>query len=80
MNVVEVFVATGCHLCPPTQQAAEEAAAALGATVVVTDIDGDPVLERQYRARIPVVVVNGREVGAFTVTSGEIRAALRGSS
>lgn len=80
MNRITVIVAEGCHLCPPTQAAAEEAAAALGATLTVVDIDGDVALERRYRARIPVVLVDDREVGSFAVTTGEILHAAQESS
>ncbi|MGI9117777.1 MAG: glutaredoxin family protein [Gaiellales bacterium] len=76
MSRVEVYVATGCHLCPPTLLAAQEACAARGLEPRVIDIDGDPDLERRYRVAIPVVLVDGVEVGRFAVTAGEIASVL----
>lgn len=80
MTRITVVVARGCHLCPATQGAAEEAARILGAGLEVIDIDGVLDLERRYRARIPVVLVDDREVGAFAVTTGEILHAVEDSS
>ncbi len=80
MSTVTVVVAAGCHLCPPTLAAAREAAAASGAALTVIDIDGDPDLERRYRARIPVVLLDDREIGCYAVTAGEILQALKDSS
>ncbi len=76
MTRVEVVVATGCHLCPPALEAAR--AACVGRTVdfVVVDIDGDVELERRYRELIPVVLVDGVEVGHFSVERSAIEKAL----
>ena len=76
MTVVVVYVATGCHLCPPAVAAAEAACAARGLAPRVIDIDGDVRLERQYRELIPVVHVDGVEVGHYAVTEAEIGAVL----
>jgi hypothetical protein len=77
MRRVEVLVARGCSLCPATVEAARAACAgAPGVELVVTDIDGDLELERAHRAAIPVVLVDGVEVGRLAVTEGEILAAL----
>jgi hypothetical protein len=74
-----VIVAAGCQLCPAAICAAEEVAAEAGEEVAleVIDIDGDVVLERRWRAMIPVVLLDGREIGRYTITAGEMRAALR---
>ncbi len=78
--IVEVFIASGCQLCPAAVRAAEEAVQTHAADLVITDIDGDVELERTYRASIPVVVVGGREVGRYAVTAGEIIRALQHGS
>ena len=75
---IEVFMATGCHLCPPAIEAAAVACSTSSKPVdlVITDIDGDVALEHRYRERIPVVEVDGNEIARFFVTSEEILAAL----
>ena len=76
MNRVEVIMATGCHLCPPAIEAARAASAGNGVELVIVDIDGDVELERRYRELIPVVLVNGVEVGHFVIEQEIIEKAL----
>ncbi len=76
MTRVEVVVATGCHLCPPALEAARAACVGRAVDFVVVDIDGDVELERRYRELIPVVLVDGVEVGHFSVEQSAIEKAL----
>ncbi|MBJ7333664.1 MAG: glutaredoxin family protein [Thermoleophilia bacterium] len=76
MRRVEVIVATGCHLCPPAIEAARAASAGHGVELVIVDIDGDVDLERRYRELIPVVLVDGVEVGHFVIEQSAIERAL----
>jgi hypothetical protein len=76
MNRVEVIMATGCHLCPPAIEAARAASARESVELVIVDIDGDVELERRYRELIPVVLVNGVEVGHFVIEQETIEKAL----
>ncbi len=76
MSRVEVIVATGCHLCPPAIEAARAASAGHGVELVIVDIDGDVDLERRYRERIPVVLVDGVEVGHVVIEQLTIENAL----
>ncbi len=46
------------------------------ADVVVLDIDADPALTDRYTVRVPVVVVDGREVAELEVSPWQIEAAL----
>jgi glutaredoxin len=76
MSRVVVYMATGCHLCPPTVEAARAVCTERGVNLEVIDIDGDIELERRYRERIPVVLVDGTEIGHYAVTAGELRSVL----
>lgn len=76
MNRVEVIIATGCHLCPPAIEAARAASAGHGVELVLVDIDGDVELEHRFRELIPVVLVNGVEVGHFVIEQSAIAKAL----
>lgn len=73
---VVVYMATGCHLCPPAVAAAEAACRARGLVPRIVDIDGDVELEHRYRELIPVVVVDGQEAGRYVITEAEIGAVL----
>jgi Glutaredoxin-like domain (DUF836) len=70
---VVVFTAPGCHLCGP---AVEVVRRVCGSDFRVVDISTDTALERQYRARIPVVEVDGVERFRYSVDEAELRAAL----
>lgn len=76
MSRVEVIMATGCHLCPPAIEAATAASVGRSVELVIIDIDGDVELERRYRELIPVVLVNGVEVGHFVIEQEIIEKAL----
>ena len=76
MSDVVVYVATGCHLCPPAIAAAEAACAPRGLHPRIIDNDGELELEHAYRQLIPVVIVDGVEVGHYVITEGEVAAVL----
>jgi glutaredoxin len=64
----------GCHLC----EAAEEAVADLLPAARVVEVAGDPDLERAYGARVPVLVIGGREVAAGRIDAATLAAVLAG--
>ncbi len=70
---VRVYVAEGCHLCGP---AVEVVRRVLGDGFALVSITGDPVLERRYRERIPVVEIDGEATFTYVVDEDELRAAL----
>ncbi len=76
MTRVEVFIATGCSLCPAAVVVATSVCTDVAVELVLSNIDGDVELERRYRTRIPVVEVNGVEVGCYVITGGELQAAI----
>ena len=76
MRHVVVYMATGCHLCPPTVAAVKAVCLERGLEATVVDIDGDVELERLHRERIPVVMVDDQEVGHYLVTESDLRAVL----
>jgi glutaredoxin len=76
MTRVVVYMATGCHLCPPTVAAVQVVCQERGLEATVVDIDGNVELERLYRERIPVVMVDDQEVGHFLVTESDLRVVL----
>jgi hypothetical protein len=68
---IAVYTAPGCHLCGP---AVEVVRSVCGDDFDLVDITTDTALERQYRARIPVVEVDGVERCRYVVDADELRA------
>ena len=70
---VVVYVAQGCHLCDAALEVVRDVC---GDAFSVVDITGDPVLERAYRERIPVVEVDGRASFTYFVHPDALRSAV----
>jgi glutaredoxin len=72
---VVVYTRAGCGLC----RRAEELVAreARRADVRVVDVDTDESLVARYGVRVPVILVEGREVAELEVGPGTVRRALR---
>ena len=63
-RTVTLVAATGCHLCESARNVIARVRAELPFELEEIDITGDEALERRYRERIPVVLIDGEE--AFT--------------
>lgn len=74
-STVEVFTRERCGLCATAEEIVRDEAGR--AEVRFIDIDTDEELVRRYHIRVPVVVVDGREVAEGRVEPGDIRTALR---
>ena len=72
---VVVYTRERCGLC----RRAEELVAreARRATVRHVDVDADPDLVARFGVRVPVVLVDGREVAELEVPRGAVRRAVR---
>jgi len=53
-----------------------DARSELGFELVVIDIEGDPELERRYRALLPVVEIDGEQAFVFEVDARALRERL----
>lgn len=73
--LVQVFTREDCSLCAEAERLAREEAGP--ATVELIDVDRDPALQERYGERVPVVVVEGREIAEGHVERGRIRGAVR---
>ena len=76
MTRVVVYMATGCHLCPPTVEAARTVCRERDLNLEIINIDGVVELERLHRERIPVVTVDDVEIGHYLVTESDLRSVL----
>ena len=67
----------GCHLCDVARTLVELVCAEEDVGFAEQDITADPFLAYEYADAVPVVLVDGAEVGRFRVSPEAVRAALR---
>jgi hypothetical protein len=75
--VVTLYGKPGCHLCDEARAVVREALQGCDAQLNEVDITLDPVLERRYGERIPVVVVDGEELFEYFVDKRALAERLR---
>jgi glutaredoxin-like protein DUF836 len=73
---VELIGAPDCHLCESARRVIETVRGGMPFDLVETDISGDEELERRYRERIPVVLVDGEEAFTYFVHPDALRRRL----
>ena len=73
MAVLTVYGKPGCHLCDDARAAVRDVLAGRDVRLREVDVTLDPVLERRYGERIPVLALDGEELFELFVD----RAALR---
>lgn len=66
----------GCHLCDDAERVVAAVAAQTGHSWVKLSIDDAPDLQERYWEKIPVILVDGREVAYWRVSERALRAAL----
>ncbi len=72
MSRVTIYGAPGCCLCDEARTVLAGVRATRPFTLEEVDISVDPVLERRYRRRIPVVAVDGEEAFEYQVEAAEL--------
>lgn len=65
-----------CHLCDDFLAELAPIAAEFGVSVEVIDIDADPALEARYNELVPVLVLEGKELGQHRLDAKCVRDAL----
>ena len=66
-----------CHLCHVVARVATQVQEDLAFHLTIVDIDTDEQLRRQYGDRIPVVLLDDRELLSGKVTAGDLRKAIK---
>jgi hypothetical protein len=74
--VLTLYGKPGCHLCDDARAVVGEALAGREIALREVDVTLDPVLERRYGERIPVVAVDGEELFDFVVDPDVLRERL----
>jgi glutaredoxin len=70
--VLTIYGKPGCHLCEEARAAVLEVSARRGVELVEVDVTLDPVLNRRYGERIPVLALDGEELFEYFVDLGAL--------
>jgi glutaredoxin len=73
---VDLLTRAGCHLCDDARRLVGRVAAEAGVAWGETDVDGDPALRAEYGDLVPVVLVDGKELGYWRIEEARLRRAL----
>ena len=76
MQVLTLYGKPGCHLCDDARAAVRAALAGRDAALREVDVTLDPVLERRYGERIPVVALDGEELFDYVVDADVLKERL----
>jgi glutaredoxin len=76
-RTVELLCRSGCHLCDEARRLVQRVTAETGVGWTETDIDADPALRAEFGELVPVVRVDGKELGYWRIDEGRLRRALR---
>ncbi len=66
-----------CHLCHAVTRVAAQVQEDLAFSLTLVDIDDDERLRERYGNRIPVILLDNRELLSGKVTGGELRKAIK---
>lgn len=75
MDVV-LYTKPGCGLCDEARSLLEELAATTAFDLREIDIRVDPAIFDRYRYRIPIIMIDGREVLEGRIAAADLTAAL----
>jgi glutaredoxin len=75
-RTVELLSRPGCHLCDGARRLVERVTAEAGVGWTETDVDADPALRAEFGDLVPVVRVDGKELGYWRIDEGRLRRAL----
>jgi hypothetical protein len=76
VRTVLMYSRPGCGLCDEARSVILEAREGVTFDFMEVDVSGDDALEREYGLRIPVVLVDGRELFEIRVDERELAAAV----
>ena len=74
---VTLYTKPDCALCEEAKAYLDELHHTLPFNLIVTDIQSDPKLMERYATRIPLVIVNGREVIGYPPEKKWVKIAIK---
>jgi glutaredoxin len=66
----------GCHLCEDARAVVAQVCAERGEPYLEVDVDSDPLLVARHGDAVPVVTVDGVQVGFWRIEAARLGAAL----
>lgn len=76
MPVLTLYGKPGCHLCDDARAAVGDLLAGRDVGLREVDVTLDPVLERRFGERIPVVALDGEELFDYVVDTDALKERL----
>jgi glutathione S-transferase len=76
MPLVTLYGKPGCHLCDDARVAVERVRTSRPFELLEVDVSLDPVLNRRYGRRIPVLVLDGEELFEHFIDEAVLRERL----
>ena len=73
---IEILTKKDCCLCDDAKAIVEYVLPDYHATLILTDIESDPVLFESYKERVPVVRINGEESFVYKTHETTLRKKL----
>lgn len=73
---IELFGRAACTLCDEARDLILGICEETGETFTELDVDSDPTLRNEYGELVPVVLVDGEQVGYWRIDPKRLRAAL----
>ena len=80
MSLITLYGKPGCHLCDEAREALATAVAGHEVEIEHVDVTIDPMTERRYGHRIPVLALDGEELFEYVVDPQALRERLRRSA
>ena len=75
-RTVELLSREGCHLCDAARELVRRVAADTRVRWTEIDVDADPGLRAEFGDLVPVVRVDGKELGYWRIDEAKLRRAL----
>ena len=76
MITIEILTKKDCSLCDKAKAVVEKVLPDFPAKMVLTDIESDPELFDRYKDKIPVALINGKEIFTYKVHEITLRKKL----
>lgn len=76
MSRVLLYSRVGCHLCDDARSVVAAVTDARGVGYEEVDVDADPALVARFGEEVPVVLVDGKQVGFWRIDPDRLAAAI----
>lgn len=73
---IELLGRSGCHLCADARRVVRAVCQPKGLAWAEVDVDTDETLAQRYGELVPVVLVDGQQIGCFRIDPERLRAAV----